>query len=159
MQPNIDIEMGDGVDKVLSVYDLEGQYDIVVCTETIEHIEDWRKAITNLMKALKIGGTILLSAPSKGFGKHDYPSDYWRYEIEDIEFIFKEFEIILLCENGYEPPGRPDPVSVSVTPFIYPPDIKNYGFFLKAKKINNNIPDFSKHCLYNINTIRRTLNQ
>ena len=167
----VDIEMGSGVDRVLNVYDLDElkQFDIVVCTEAIEHIEDWRKAITNLMKVLKIGGTMLLTSRSKGFGKHDFPNDYWRYEIEDIESIFKEFEIILLCEDEYEPLGRPDPPGGVSIGGIYPPDIINYGFFLKAKKINNNIPDFSEHCLYNINTdpkaglwdnnIQRTLNQ
>jgi len=167
----IDIKMGKGVDKILSIYDLGSeQFDIVVCTETIEHVEDWRKAIINLMKALKIGGTILLTAPSKGFGKHDHPNDYWRYEIEDIEFIFKEFEITLLCDqDGYVEEDIPNPLGIMVIPFIYPPDLVHYGFFLKAKKINDNIPDFSEHCLYNINTdprvglednnIQRTLNQ
>jgi len=58
--------------------------------ETLEHIEHWQLAISNFKNICKPNGTILLTTVSKGYGKHDYPSDYWRYEISDLEYMFSD---------------------------------------------------------------------
>jgi len=136
-----DIKTGYYVDELYNVEEMitmECQFDIVVCTEVIEHTKDWRAAITNLMNLTKIGGMILLTSRSKGFGRHNFPADYWRYEIEDIEFIFSEWEIKHLCKDAFINPNNQFQ--------------DHFGFFLKAIKINDVIPDFSNYALYNINT-------
>jgi len=87
------------------------------------------------MKAvLKPGSFIYITVPSKGFPYHAYPHDYWRYEIEDMEKIFGDFEIIAL-EKNWEAPG----------------------VFLKARKPTNWSPnDLSQIELYSIVVGRRT---
>jgi len=65
-------------------------FDVVISMETLEHIELWQLAISNFKNICKTNGIILLTTVSKGYGKHDYPSDYWRYEISDLEHIFSD---------------------------------------------------------------------
>jgi len=39
--------------------------DLIVCSEVLEHVPNWRKAITEFRKALKPGGSIVISTPNK----------------------------------------------------------------------------------------------
>jgi SAM-dependent methyltransferase len=46
-----------------------------VCSEVLEHVPNWRKAITEFYKALKPGGSIVISTPNKlsMYGLTRYP--------------------------------------------------------------------------------------
>ena len=97
----IDIEEGDGVDKICNMYNLvfefgKEQFDIVVCMETLEHVEDWRLAISNLKTILKPGGIMIISAPIPGRKYHGYPFDFWRFTKEDWNMIFVDMHIQVL---------------------------------------------------------------
>ena len=133
----IDLEIGVGVDKVLKIEDCLNEYgpesfDVVVSTETLEHVEDWRTAINNIKSITKIGGFVLLTSRSKGFGMHAYPHDHWRYEISDIEEIFSNWDIQVLEKDNW----RGD----------------HFGFFLKATKTTNDLIPLNHMALYNIYT-------
>ncbi|MEM0057157.1 MAG: class I SAM-dependent methyltransferase [Candidatus Geothermarchaeota archaeon] len=67
MQPKeyigIDIEPGRYVDVVLSVEKLveyfgSKSFDVIISTETLEHVKDWRKVIINMKNVLKPRGYI-----------------------------------------------------------------------------------------------------
>jgi len=136
----IDLEMGPGVDVVLPIDKLvsvfgKGGFDIVISTEAIEHIADWRGAINTLKDLCKVGGMIYLTSRSKGFPYHGYPDDYWRYEQEDVAMIFANWYIEVLCEDMW----RGD----------------HYGFFLKAVKTTHDKICLDDVELYNINTDKR----
>jgi SAM-dependent methyltransferase len=79
-------------------------FDVVVSTEVVEHVLDWRLVINNMKMMLKRGGIIYLTTRSKGFPYHAYPHDHWRYEPSDMVRIFRDFEIIRL-EADWEGPG------------------------------------------------------
>ena len=103
----VDIENGKFVDIVVPAEKLieffgENKFDVVISTEMLEHVKDWRIVINNLKKVLKPRGVIYITTRSKGFGYHAYPFDFWRYEIEDIKKIFSDFEIMIL-EKDTEP--------------------------------------------------------
>ena len=105
----IDIVKGSGVDIVCNVEDIvekfgENSFDVVISTEVIEHVRDWRKAVGNIKKVCKAGGTVLITTRSHGFHYHGYPYDFWRYEIDDIKNIFSDCEILVL-EKDREAPG------------------------------------------------------
>jgi len=41
----------------------EASFDLILCTEVLEHIADWRAALTSMAKLLTPGGTLVLSTP------------------------------------------------------------------------------------------------
>lgn len=95
----VDISAGSCVDKVVDANDLvkefgKESFDVVISTEMMEHIENWRNVINNMKEVLRPLGYILITTRSKGFGYHAYPHDYWRYEESDIRKIFADFEIL-----------------------------------------------------------------
>jgi SAM-dependent methyltransferase len=104
----VDIEPGPGVDQVVGVEDLvghfgAGSFDVVVTTEMLEHVRDWRGAIANLKAVVRKGGVLLITTRSIGFHYHGYPYDYWRYEPEDMRAILADFEIIALQRDSRDP--------------------------------------------------------
>jgi len=104
----IDICKGDGVDVICDAQDLtnmfgESAFDVVVSTELLEHVRDWRKVISNIKNVCKEGGIILITTRSRGFHYHADPGDFWRYETEDMESIFADCEILALEKDGSAP--------------------------------------------------------
>jgi len=105
----IDKEAGDGVDRVMDAGDIvsnfgESSFDVVVSTEMMEHVKDWRKAICNMKATCKNGGIIMLTCRSSGFPYHAYPEDYWRFEKADFEKIFADYTITDI-ERDMQAPG------------------------------------------------------
>ena len=116
MQPKeyigADIEPGRHVDVVLSAEKLDEYFgseslDLTILTETLEHVKDWRKVITNMKDVLKPPGAYITTR-SRGFLYYGYPYDFsydfWRYKAEDMRRIFADFEIINLSAD-WEAPG------------------------------------------------------
>lgn len=64
------------------------KFDIIICSEVLEHIEDYQKAIINLSKMLKPGGYVFISSPygMKNWTAHDtYARHVRRWELGVIE--------------------------------------------------------------------------
>jgi len=97
----VDIEPGKFVDVVLpseKLLDYFGpmSFDVVISTETLEHVQDWEDTINNMKAVLRPNGFLYITTVEKGFPYHGYPYDFWRYEIEDMERIFDDFKILVL---------------------------------------------------------------
>ncbi len=78
---------GPGVDLVMSAEMLvdrlgRGVYDIVISTEMLEHVQDWRPCIAQMCEVLRPGGLLLLTTRSPGFPFHPFPVDRWRYTVD-----------------------------------------------------------------------------
>jgi SAM-dependent methyltransferase len=137
----VDMQAGPGVDEVCGAEGLIPRFglcsfDVVISTEMLEHVLDWRAVLHNLKGVLKPGGLMLITTRSFGFGYHAYPFDFWRYELEDMRTLFLDFDLHELLE---------DPVSP--------------GVFVKAKKpcgfIESNLQDVA---LYSMVVRRRAAN-
>lgn len=137
----VDIEPGKFVNLVLPAEKLLGyfgseSFDVVIATELLEHVTDWRLVIDNMKMILRHEGYIYITTRSKGFQYHGYPHDFWRYEVEDIGRIFGDFEVRSLKKDHQAP-----------------------GAFLKAKKRENYVPaDLSDIALYSMVLGKRTRN-
>jgi SAM-dependent methyltransferase len=105
----IDIQQGNGVDRVMDAGEMLGYYhedlfDLVISTEALEHIKDWKMVVTNMKRVLHPQGWLVITTRSPGFAVHEYPSDYWRFTKEDFEAIFSDMKIVEL-QNDPEIPG------------------------------------------------------
>lgn len=99
---------GPGVDLACGVEDLvkkfgKESFDLVIVTEVLEHVPNWKKAITNIKSLCKKDGIIFITSPAKGFPYHPCPKDYWRFNKEDFKIIFADCEILML-EEIQKPP-------------------------------------------------------
>jgi SAM-dependent methyltransferase len=131
----VDIEAGPGVDIICDAVELrtrfgDNAFDLVISTEVLEHVRDWRLVISNLKNVLRPGGALLVTTRSRGFSYHAYPCDYWRYELSDMAAIFGDLEVSVL---------EPDPIAP--------------GVFMKAlKQADFEELDLTDYALYSIIT-------
>lgn len=104
----VDIAEGPGVDVLCDVETLverfgEERFDLVLCTEVLEHVRDWRMALSNLKRVLTGGGTLLITTRSIGFHYHGYPQDFWRFEPEDIRVLMGDMTLEVLEDDTSSP--------------------------------------------------------
>ena len=136
----IDVVEGPGVDRVCRAENMVSElgassFDVVVATEIIEHVQDWRNVISNIKNVCTPGGVILITTPSKGFPYHAYPHDFWRYEQSDMRYIFEDCTIELLENSRHAT-----------------------GVFVKVRKpVTFQEKDLSDHALYSIVARERVL--
>jgi SAM-dependent methyltransferase len=127
----VDIEPGKFVDVVLPAERLvehfgPESFDVVIATELLEHVQDWRLVVNNMKAVLRRGGYIYITTRSYGFPSHAYPYDFWRYEVEDMKRIFGDFEIIRLARDR----EAPEVFMKARKPFDYhPKDLQSVALY------------------------------
>ncbi len=104
----VDTEPGPGVDRLCDVVnlasDFSGQsFDVVVTTEMLEHVRNWSNAVSNLKQVVASGGLLVITTRSFGFPYHDFPGDYWRYELDDMHAVFRDFHIVKVIRDPQSP--------------------------------------------------------
>ena len=70
-----------------------GAFESVLCTEVLEHLADPRRALLEIHRVLKGGGTALLTAPFQ-YQAHQRPHDFFRFTYDCLE--------LLAAEAGFE---------------------------------------------------------
>jgi len=96
-----DIKKGEGVDVVGDAHKLpfeDNMFDVILCTEVLEHLHDPKIAIAEMNRVLKDKGKLILTTRFI-FPIHDLPCDYYRYTKYGLRFLFKDWDIIELREE------------------------------------------------------------
>lgn len=136
----VDLREGPGVDVVCNAESLverfgSNSFDIVISTELLEHVRNWRNVLSDFKNICRPNGVILITTRSKGYPYHGAPYDFWRYELEDINSLFSDFEILNSERDHSEP-----------------------GVFIKARRPDGFVErDFSDYKLYSIVTNKRMI--
>ena len=134
---NLDVIEGDNIDIVAPAENIpvnDCSFDVIVTQETLEHVRDPFKAMSELYRILKPGGTLYCQLPFI-IGYHPGPHDFWRFSKEGIEEIAKR-EGFKIIERGISVNGGSGYYRISVEffsvliscilPFLY-------KFFLNSR--------------------------
>lgn len=77
----------------------DNRFDNVFCSQVLEHVDDYMKAISEIRRVLKPKGILILSVPFT-WQLHGEPNDYRRFTPYGIKEMLKGFTIIETKANG-----------------------------------------------------------
>src|SRR5262249_24612505 len=67
----------------------DASYDIVLCSQVLEHVDDPVQAVRELARALRPGGRLLLTTHGTYY-YHPLPGDYWRWTHAGLEKVLRD---------------------------------------------------------------------
>lgn len=89
----------DIISDIVSIPEVDASFDVVMCTEVLEHLPDPIQAVQEFSRLLKPGGHLIVTAPfcslthfapyhfSTGFSRYWYETYLEKYNFIDIELI------------------------------------------------------------------------
>jgi SAM-dependent methyltransferase len=100
----LDIEPGPGVDHVGTVEHTglpNASFDLVLCTQVVEHCLDPWAALRELHRIVRPGGCLIWTVPQVWF-YHPHPADNWRFTPEGVSRLSENggFEVEQLHVQG-----------------------------------------------------------
>ncbi len=79
----------------------ESSFDVIVICEVLEHVHSPHLAVQTLLRALDVGGKLILSTPFM-LPIHEAPRDFYRFTRYGLEFLLREFEeVTIKPRNSY----------------------------------------------------------
>jgi len=158
---NLDIFPGKYVDIVAHAEDIPCEmesFDIIITQETLEHVKDPCKTMSEIKRLLKKGGKAYIQLPFI-IGYHPGPTDFWRFTKEGIIELASKNDLKVL-EIGITVGGGSGYYRISVEffssllaiilPFAYKPlkgffsivllPLKLFDIFFKLSKQKDRIP-------------------
>jgi SAM-dependent methyltransferase len=103
----VDFRPGPGVDCVASVERLPqptASVGTVIAFNTFEHVQRFWVGFEEVHRVLRPDGVLLLTCPFY-FHQHGFPSDYWRFTPQALEFLLEKYPTRILGWHG--PQRRP----------------------------------------------------
>ena len=67
----------------------DASFDVVLCSQVLEHADDPARAVRELFRVLRPGGRLLLSTHGT-FVYHLSPADYWRWTHAGLEKVLRD---------------------------------------------------------------------
>lgn len=88
----IDMQPGLFVDQVVNACDMPvgwaGSFDAVLCSEALEHIDQYWRALSGILRVLKDGGVAIFTTLT-AFPIHGFPNDYRRWTAAGLALDLK----------------------------------------------------------------------
>jgi SAM-dependent methyltransferase len=87
--------------RIDSEFTIDEKFDLLVCTEVLEHVLRWEKAFENFGKLCKAKAKVLITTPFF-FPLHEAPHDYWRptpYAIQSFASLYN-FSVLKQVSAG-----------------------------------------------------------
>jgi SAM-dependent methyltransferase len=100
-----DIEPGPRIKYVSPIESLDapdGAYDLVLCTQVLEHVRYPQRALEQIARALAPGGYVFLTTHGV-YPFHPHPTDYWRWTQQGFEALFEDatgLDLVELVPHG-----------------------------------------------------------
>jgi SAM-dependent methyltransferase len=99
-----DMRPGPGVDRIedlagLSLPDEAAQ--TIVCVDTLEHVLEPCRAMSEVIRVMRPGGVLLVAAPLD-FHIHAHPDDYWRLTPSCLARLLSPLAVSLVGSQGVE---------------------------------------------------------
>ncbi|MFA5041779.1 MAG: class I SAM-dependent methyltransferase [Bdellovibrionales bacterium] len=124
---------------IVSIPVEDGKFDAVLCTEVFEHLPDPVKALAELARILKPGGSLILTVPSNCLRHFDPYFFYTGFSDRWLDHWLREmgFDIVRFCTEGnyfkwlaleLARAGRQNPLAL---PFLLPAFV---WFYVKGRK-------------------------
>ena len=95
----VDMRPGPGVDQVADGEHLpfpDDAYEVVISTETLEHVRRPWVFVPELARVCEPGGVVILTTVGYAFPEHDVPADYWRFGNGALEILMADAGLELL---------------------------------------------------------------
>ncbi len=100
----------------------DASYDVLVCTEVLEHVEEYPVLILEMLRVLKPGGDAFITVPWSA-RYHYIPHDYWRFTPSALFKMFTMFASAAVTPRGTD-------LTVLANKWI----VANFGLMSWAKK-------------------------
>lgn len=100
----IDIKSGPKVDLVINYtrpWPLgDNSFDVVLCTQVVEHAVDTEVMLGSITRVLKPGGILIVTAPFI-FNEHGAPDDYRRFSVYGLQKLVSDrYEVVGAKREG-----------------------------------------------------------
>lgn len=84
-------------DVVMNAPHLLKRFDVIICTEVLEHVYEPARAIASLRRMLKNNGTLYASTPFN-LRIHNPLPDLWRFTEHGLRHLFKDWSSVEITE-------------------------------------------------------------
>jgi 2-polyprenyl-3-methyl-5-hydroxy-6-metoxy-1,4-benzoquinol methylase len=74
------------------------KFQLIICTEVLEHVADWNQTFCNLSSLLVPGGFMFVTTPHM-YILHEEPFDFWRPTLYAIEHFSKSHNLELVIQE------------------------------------------------------------
>lgn len=95
-----DVAPRPGIESVSPIESLDlpsDSFDIVLCTQVLEHVRHPHRALEEMTRVLRPDGHLLLSTHGV-YPHHPDPGDYWRWTQQGFEAMFEDVDRLELVE-------------------------------------------------------------
>jgi len=102
-------------------------FDNMMCTEVLEHVEDYQTLVDEVYRVLKPGGSAIFTIPWSA-RYHYIPYDYFRYTPSSLQKIFSKFKDLQIIPRGTDVTAISSKLIVLYFRNIFPSEVWRYIF-------------------------------